>query len=99
MAIPLTVPFYIVVQGHHEPYVAERNVEDCTWASTVKDIADGQFDRLTRILEIATGRDTTEQMLREALELRAHRGDEYSHSMFVTAEMHLGTRTARALVR
>ena len=99
MCVPTNIPFYVVVCGYHEPYVAERNAEDCTWAGTVKDIADGQFDRLTRVLEIGTGRDVCDRMVREAAELRTERGDEYSHKFFELVELHAGTRAARMLVR
>ena len=100
MAKPINiVPLYVVVCGQHEPYVVERDVLDCTWGATVEDIASGQFETLTVVLELATGRNVTDIMLREALDLRSHRGAEYSHAMFELAELHLGTRTARAMVR
>lgn len=93
------LPHYIVICGSLEPYITERNVEDATWAATVRDVADGQFMRLTRVLELGTGRDVTDRIVREAADLRSHRGDEYSHAMFELVELHLGTRTARAMVR
>ena len=100
MAKPINiVPLYVVVCGQHEPYVAERNIEDTTWTGTVEDIASGQFETLTAVFELATGRNVTDIMLREALNLRSHRGADYSHKMFKLAELHLGTRTARAMVR
>lgn len=100
MAKPINiVPLYVVVCGHHEPYIAERNVEDASWGGTVNDIASGQFETLTAVFEICTGRNVTDIMLREALDLRSHRGADYSHKMFELAELHLGTRTARAMVR
>lgn len=99
MPTPTNVPFYLVICGHIDPYIAERNVEDSTWAGTVKDIADGQFERLSRVLEIGTGRDVTERMVREAADLRAQSGADYSHKFFELVELHVGTRAARALVR
>jgi hypothetical protein len=93
-------PFYIVVCGlHDEPYTAERNIGDTTWAGTVKDIADIQFENLLQVIELGTGRDVTDRMVREAAEKRVHEGADYSHAFFKLVELHLGTRAARSLVR
>jgi hypothetical protein len=93
-------PFYIVVCGlHDDPYTPERNTADTTWAGTVKDIADVQFENLLQVIELGTGRDVTDRMVREAAEKRVHEGADYSHAFFKLIELHLGTRAARSLVR
>lgn len=91
---------YLVISGHHdEPYTPERNACDMTWAGTVRDIADVQFEHLRQVLEIGTGQDVTVQILREALHLRAVERADYSHAMFKLTELHIGTLAARSLVR
>jgi hypothetical protein len=94
-------PFYIVVCGHSadQPYTPERNIGDTAWAGTVKDIAEVQFENLLQVIELGTGRDVTDRMMREAAERRLHDGADYSHAFFKLVEMHLGTRSARSLVR
>jgi hypothetical protein len=94
-------PFYIVVCGlsADEPYIPERNIGDTTWAGTVRDIADMQFENLLQVLEIGTGRDCTEAMLRQAADKRIDEGADYSHSFFKLIELHLGTRAARHYCR
>jgi hypothetical protein len=94
-------PFYIVICGHSsdDPYTPERNIGDTTWAGTVKDIADMQFENLLQVIELGTGRDVTDRMVREAAEKRIHEGSDYSHGFFKLVELHLGTRVARSLVR
>jgi len=99
MSIPTAVPFYLVIEGSFDPYVAERDVEACTWAGTVKDIADCQFENLTSVIEVGTGRNVADRMVREAAELRNIEGREYSHVMFKLVELHIGTRVAHAMVR
>lgn len=91
---------YLVICGlHDKPYIAERNVEDATWGGTVGDIADMQFENLLRVVEVGTGRDVTERMVREAAEKRLNADDDYSHKFFELVELHAGTRAARSLVR
>lgn len=99
MPVPTNVPFYVVVCGSFEPIIVERDVERCTWASTVEDISRLQFENLNMVLEIGTGRNVTDRMVREAAYLRAERCDDYSHKFFELVELNAGTRAARALVR
>jgi hypothetical protein len=95
------IPHYLVVCGLSKDgaYTPERNVEDTTWAGTVADIASLQFENLCNVIEVATGRDVTDRMMREAAEHRIHSGADYSHKFFQLVELHLGTRAARSLVR
>lgn len=86
---------YIVLCGRLEPYSAERNVPDMTWANTVRDIADIQFVNLRQVIEVNTGRDVTALMVREAADLRVDRGADNSHEFGVLVELVLGTRAAR----
>lgn len=99
MPVPTNVPFYVVICGSMEPIIAERDIADCDWAGTVKDIAEGQFENLNMVLEIGTGRNVAERMVREAAELRAHNGADYCHKFFKLVELHVGTRAAHSMVR
>jgi hypothetical protein len=95
------IPHYLVVCGLSKDgtYTPERKLEDTTWAGTVADISGLQFENLCNVIEVATGRDVTERMVREAAEQRVHSGADYNHHFFKLVELHLGTRVARSLVR
>lgn len=86
---------YFVIQGAHDPYTAERDLVDCTWDGTVRDIADMQFKNLRQVLEVGTGRDITTLMVKEAIELRAKEGREPTQAFAKLVELTLGTRAAR----
>jgi hypothetical protein len=92
-------PLYLVLCGQLEPYCVERNVPDMTWAGTVRDIADMQFNNLSKVIEISTGRDVTAIMVREAANLRVDRNDDNCHEFGVLVELTLGTRAARPFLR
>lgn len=87
---------YLVFDQTH---CIERAKSDMTWDSTVKDLADMQFESLSEIIELATGRDVTALMVREAMTLRANRGADYSHKFFELVELTLGTRVAHRMQR
>src|SRR4051812_44645652 len=90
-------PAYLVICGRIEFYCAERNVPDMSRESTVRDIADMQFENLHSVIEVGTGRDVTAELVGEAMDLRADRGSENSYGFAKLVELTLGTRTARPL--
>lgn len=85
---------YIVFDQTH---CIERAKADMTWDGTVKDLADMQFEHLSEIIELSTGRDVTALMVREAMDLRDNRGADYSHKFFELVELTLGTRVAHRM--
>ena len=87
---------YIVFDQTH---CIERVKADMTWDGTVKDLADMQFENLSEIIELATGRDVTDRMVRAAMQLRDDRGADYSHAFFELVELTLGTRVAHSMSR
>jgi hypothetical protein len=95
-----TQPLYLVLCGKKiEEYAPERNVEDMTRAGTVKDIADGQFENLTRVLEIGTGADVTADLAREVMTIWARSGEPLTYAQYEFVELNVGTRAARSFLR
>jgi hypothetical protein len=91
---------YLVLCGQHiDEYAPERDVKDMTWAGTVQDVAAGQFENLTRVLEIGTGADVTDKLAREVSTIWAHSGEPLSYSQYSFVEQTVGTRAARSFVR
>lgn len=90
-------PFYAVVCGDaNDCYMPERKVSACTWAQTVADITAMQFDDLLQVIEIGTGVDRTEQMLRAAMTLWAQDGDPISPRQRRLIELHIGVHAANS---
>lgn len=87
---------YIVFDQTH---CIERAKSDMTWDGTVADIAALQLEGLSEVIELATGRDVTALMVKEAMTLRANRGADYSHKFFELVELTLGTRVAHRMQR
>jgi len=66
---------YLVICGHREPYVAERNLKDMGREETIRDLARGEWgnlmtgDRvsLSSIIEIGSDRDVTDEFKAAAL--------------------------------
>lgn len=85
---------YIVFDQTH---CIERAKSDMTWDGTVKDLADMQFENVSEIVELSTGRDVLPIMVREAMTLRADRGADHSQKFFELVELTLGTRVAHRL--
>jgi hypothetical protein len=59
-------PMYIVICGTHEPYVAERKLEDMGREQTIKSIAAGEWRNISSVIEIGTDRDVTSEFLAAA---------------------------------
>lgn len=94
----MSQPLYLVIEGQTELYSAERNLPDMGWDATVRQIAEMQFANLNKIIEVGTGRDVTERMVREAADLNATNG-RGGYEFGVMVELHLGTRAARSFMR
>lgn len=93
-------PFYIVVCSSAKgTYVAERDVAVSTYAGTIDDIVSMQFDNLCQVLEIGSGRDVTEQMVRAAMMEWAHRGEPLTEGQYALVELHIGVHAARSFRR
>lgn len=88
---------YLAICGLHiEPYTAEREVADMTWAGTIKDIAEGQLFPLRMVVEIGTGRDVTKLMALEVMDIWAQRGEPLSYSQREFIELNIGIRAANS---
>lgn len=91
---------YLVLCGQHiDEYAPERELKDMGRAETIKDIATGQFENLTRVLEIGTGTDVTADFAKEVMTRWAHQGEPLSHRQYSFVEMFVGTRAARSFLR
>lgn len=90
---------YLVIEGQIEPYCVERALPDMSWDATVKDLAEMQFENLSQIIEVGTGRDVTQIMMREAMDYRDSHRIEATHKFGVLVELVLGTRAARPFLR
>jgi hypothetical protein len=94
-----TAPIYIITfdglfpdglgKSRHKTGVYERDFDDCGKASTLRMIAEGQFEDWKQVLELADGvvRDVTEDFVRkveairrEDMELELERSDFDEHS-------------------
>lgn len=94
----IEIPYYVVVCGdtEDEAYTPERMVSDCTYSRTIADIAEMQFDNLLRVIEIGTGRDMTEQMVRAAMNMWAQSGEPISRCKRQLIELHIGVQAANS---
>jgi hypothetical protein len=95
-----TQPLYLVLCGRKiDEYAPERDVKDMDRAGTIKDIADGQFENLTRVLEIGSGADVTADLAKDVMTIWARSGEPLSYSQYQFVELHVGTRAARSFLR
>lgn len=94
------LPHYLVLCGHHiDEYAPERDAKDMDRATTIKDIVDGQFQNLTRVIEVGTNNDVTLDLAREVMTVWAHQGEPLSFWQYEFVELHIGTRAARSFLR
>lgn len=91
-------PFYLVICGDaaEDAYTPQRMASDCTWARTVADIAEMQFDDLLQVIEVGTGRDMTEQAMRAAMNVWAQVGEPISRCKRQIIELHVGIAAANS---
>lgn len=69
----MTDPIYIVICGHNEPYVAERDLKDMSREATIRDLARGEWGslygerfQLSSIIEVGTDKDVTDEFIAAA---------------------------------
>lgn len=92
---------YIVIEATRfgrTTYIAERDVCDMDRATTIRDIADAQYDRLAQVIEInpveGTCRDVTEDIAREVMTVFASQGEPLSRWQRDFVEQHVGMQAA-----
>ena len=95
-----TGPYYLVIQSSPSgTYVTERDVAVSTYAGTVDDIVSMQFDNLCQVIEVGSGRDMTEQMVRAALTEWAHDGEPLTEAQYALVELHIRLHATRGFRR
>lgn len=95
-----TGPFYVVVcSSPTGTYIAERDVAVSTYAGTIDDIVAMQFENLCHVVEVQTGRDVTEQMVRAAMTEWALDGEPLTEAQYALVELHIGINAARSFRR
>lgn len=92
---------YIVLVAHRSgEYLPEQNVSALDRATVVKDIADGQYEGLTQVIEInpveGTCRDVTEDIAFEVSALWSRDGEPLSDWQRDFIEQTIGLAAARA---
>lgn len=95
---------YIVIVGHaNGDYFPEQNVSETDRASVVKDIAEGQYGWLQRVLELnpveGICRDVTEDIAWEVSTIWSMRGEPLSDFQRDFIEEQIGFAAARAFPR
>ena len=84
-------------------YIVEREIADCDRATTIKDIAAGEFDNLVQVLECnpveGTSRDVTEDCAREVMSVWADGGEPLNRFQRDFVEGHVGLMAAAAFPR
>lgn len=95
--------YFVTVAHEAGDYTPERNVADMDRATTVRDIAEGQFEGLSQVIEFnpheATSRDVTEDVVHEVTDIWAHSGEELSDWQVEFVEAHLGVSAANLFRR
>lgn len=94
---------YLVTCGHSDgAYMPERAVSDWNRATTVKDIADGQFKDLLHVLEcnfVDPCRDATKDIARDVMTVWADNAEPLAQWQIEFVEMHVGFQAAASFVR
>ena len=94
------IPFYIVIDQYDgEDYVIDRPVADCTRASIVADIASGEIRDMTRVIEVGSGRDVTEDFARAVMQTWAEADEPLTDYQRDFVEQHIGIAAANAFRR
>lgn len=95
-----TSTLYLILCGQYiDEYAPERDVKDMNRATTVREIAEGQFKSLTRVLEVATGADVTADLARDVMTRWAHDGEPLSDWQRDFVELHVGLQAANSFRR
>ena len=90
---------YLITLAHlNGPYVAERNVSDMDRDTTLRHIAEGQFEGLAQVIELNpaehTSRDVTEDFAQAVSDLWAQQGEPLSDGQREFVEAHIGVSFA-----
>jgi len=92
-----SLPFYIVIDRYDgEDYVIDRPVADCTRAAIIKDIASGEIRDMTRVIEVGSGRDVTEDFARAVMQTWAEAGEELTDHQRDFVQLHIGIAAANS---
>lgn len=64
-------PIYIVICGHSEPYVAERDLKNMDRDGTIRDLAHGEWTyngrcAVSSVIEVGTDKDVTDEFMAAA---------------------------------
>lgn len=91
---------YIVIEGHlGGSYLPERNVSELDRKTTVKDIAEAQWDDVLQVIECSPAEhaclDVTKDIALDVSEVWADRGEPLADWQLDFIERHLGIETAR----
>jgi hypothetical protein len=96
----MTASLYLVLCGQHvDEYAPERSVTDMDSAGTLRDIADGQFENLTRVIDVDTGADVTGMFVKATMNIWASQGEPLTRFQRDFIEMHVGVQAANAFKR
>jgi hypothetical protein len=88
---------YLVLCGQHvDEYCPERSVTDMDSAGTLRDIADGQFENLTRVIDVDTGADVTGMFVKATMNIWASQGELLSRWQRDFIEQHVGIQAANS---
>lgn len=100
MPIKDHMAYIVVCESGDGGYLPERKVSDLDRATVVKDIADGQYEGLTQVIEInpveGTCRDVTEDIAWEVSALWSRDGEPLSDWQRDFIEQTIGIAAARA---
>ena len=94
------MPMFVIIVGSIEPYSTERDLRSMGRETTIRHIAEGQFDGISRIIEVdlaaGTSRDATDEISREVMTRWAHEGEPLTHSQYDFVERFVGVKAARS---
>lgn len=103
MPIKDHMAYIVVCDSSDDAYLPERKLSDLDRATVIKDIADGQYEGLTQVLEInpteGTCRDVTEDIVWEVSELWSRDGEHLSDWQQDFIEQIIGLDAASAFPR
>lgn len=90
----------IVICAHPAgEYLPERDLKDCGWDETVKDIAEDQFGPVTQVIQASTGADVLPQIAKQIADIWAERGDPLSGWQRDFIELNLGVSVANKFMQ
>lgn len=94
---------YIVFCGSKEPYIRERNADELDRTSTIRQLAEGQFDVPHKVIEydLESGacRDVTRELAAEVANQWAEDGEPLSDWRREFIELSLGVAVANSFAR